>query len=292
MKMRRHGILTAVLFMLTAALMLTPAAAEIHLDQEPPAEWAEQDVLRLTAFATLINDSALLEVGGRSMLIDGGVYKWAEKMTAALAEMGYGERVDIIYNTHPHDDHLQCAIRLIQNGLRAGAFWSSFPTGYRNSTQRKAVKALEEAGIPYHQLQMGETVDFGGATLSFYWWEDGGDPNARSSIMHVTFGEATMLLTGDATGAAQQGLLKALTAEQLKADVLKMPHHGLVRMVQDFLQTVDPGFIYVTNRKSSTPKSTEQLQAARIPFYNTTSGRVVMETNGTDWYIRQYKDQF
>ena len=293
--MKHHVWIRALSAWVTGLLFLgviLPGAAEIHVGQEPPAEWAEKEVLRLTAFATLINDCTLMEVGGKSMLIDGGVRKWREKLTEALMEMGYGERVNIIYNTHPHDDHLQNVTQMMKHGFRADEFWSSFRPDYRNDTQRSAVRELEKAGIPYHQLAQGETVNFGGAELSFYWWEEGGDPNARSSIMHVTFGDATVLMTGDATGAAQQGILKVLSGDQLKADIMKMPHHGLVRIVQDFLATVDPGFIFVTNRKSGSPKATEQMKAAKIPFYNTTGGRVVMVTDGTDWYITQYADMF
>ena len=285
-----HRILAAALLLF---LLFGQARAEVFLDAEPPEDWAERDdLMRVTAFATLINDCTLIEVGGKSMLVDGGVRKWRTQLVEALAELGYDGRVDILFNTHPHDDHVQGVTYMINEGFRADAFWSSFPVTYRNEFQRAVVKALEEAGIPYHQLSQMETVDFGGATLTFYWWEDGQDPNSRSCMMHAAFGETALLMTGDATGATQNGLLKFVDPALLRADVMKMPHHGIVPCVTDFLKTVDPAFIFVTNRKSSTPKASSQLQSAKIPFYNTTLGRVVMVTDGTDWYIKQYRDMF
>ena len=290
---RKKSFLRLLAAGLLIALLLSQAQAEIYLDAEPPADWEGRDnLMRVTAFATQLNDCTLIEVGGKSMLVDGGVRKWRTQLVAALAELGYDGRVDILFNTHPHDDHLQAVTYMINEGFRADEFWSSFPTTYRNDYQKAVVKALENAEIPYHQLPQMETVDFGGATLVFYWWEDGKDPNARSCLMHVTYQDATILMTADATGATQNGLLKIIDPVYLQADVMKLPHHGIVPCVGDFLKAVDPGFIFITNRKSAIPKAITQLENAKIPFYSTSLGRVVMVTDGTDWYIKQYRDMF
>ncbi len=281
-----------LLFLILLLSLAAQAPAEVYLDREPPADWADKPVLRLTAFATVSNDCALLEVGGRSMLIDGGVRKWRTQLTEALAELGHEGYVDILYNTHPHDDHLEGVTYMINEGFRAEAFWSTFPTTYRNDIQKDAVRALENAGIPYHQLAQEETVDFGGATLVFRWWEAGRDPNSRSSVLHVTFGDATLLLTADATGAAQRGLMADFPEESLRADIMKLPHHGLVPSVADFIRAVDPAFVYITNRKSSIPRSIAQLDGMDIPWLVTSMGRIVMVTDGTDWYVKQYRDLF
>ena len=290
---RKNAFSRAIAALLLMILLLGQAQAEIYLDAEPPAEWANRDdLMRVTAFATLINDCTLIEVGGRSMLVDGGVRKWRTQLVEALAELGYDGHVDILFNTHPHDDHVQGVTYMVKEGFRADEFWSSFPETYRSDIQKAIVKALQNAEIPYHQLSQMETVDFGGARLVFYWWEDGKDPNSRSCLMHVKYGEATLLMAADATGASQNGILKVVDPEYIRADVLKLPHHGIVACPAAFLDTVDPGFVFVTNRKSSTPKATTQLQNKKIPFYNTTLGRVVMVTDGTDWYIKQYRDMF
>ena len=240
-----HMVLIAVLVL---TLLFGQAYAEIYFDSEPPAEWADRDdLLRVTAFATLINDCTLIEVGGRSMLVDGGVRKWRTRLTEALAELGWDGRVDILFNTHPHDDHLQGVTYMIREGFRADEFWSCFPDTYRNDIQKALVKALKGADIPYHQLSQMETVNFGGATLVFYWWEEAKDPNAGSCLMHVTFGGTSLLMTGDATGAAQNALLKTVPPELLRAEIMKMPHHGILPCPAAFLDAVSPSFVYVTN---------------------------------------------
>ena len=278
---------------LLLAILLGQAQAEIYLNAEPPEDWdGRDDLMRITTFSTLINDCTLIEAGGRSMLVDGGVRKWRTQLRKALAEVGYDGHVDILFNTHPHDDHLQCVTYMINEGFRADEFWSGYPKDHNNACQKAAAKALDQAGIPYHQLSWMETVDFGGATMVFYWWEGGKDPNARSCMLHVTFGEATLLMTGDATWDSMNGCLKAVDPKYIRADVMKIPHHGIKPCMDEFLATVDPGFVFVTNRKYSVPRTTNRLKYAKIPFYFTSMGRIIMVTDGTDWYIRQYADKF
>lgn len=288
--MRKTALLLVLLLLLP--VFLCPASAELYLDQEPPAEWADRtDILRLTTFPTLINDCFLLEVGGKSMLIDGGVQKWGFKLSDALNELGF-QHVDVIFNTHPHNDHLECVTWLLKKRLTADEFWSGLPETFRDDMQQAAVKQLQKSGIPYHQLSQYETVDFGGATLVFYWWEDAFDLNARSVQLHITFGERTMLLSADIGGEAQQNLLKQVPPELLKADILKYPHHALTAARGDYMTAVSPEFVFITNRKINIPKVMEQLDYRHIPARFTTAGRMVIATDGSDWYIVQYIDKF
>ena len=61
---------------------------------------------------------------------------------------------------------------------------------------------------------------------------------------------------------------------------------------RELLEDVKPGFVYVTNRRNSTPKANDQLSARGIPFKHTSMGPIVMVTNGEDWYITQTNNPF
>ena len=59
-----------------------------------------------------------------------------------------------------------------------------------------------------------------------------GPRNASSVVLRVTYGEATILLTGDIEEMAQAGLL---AAGGIDAHVLKVPHHGASTNADGFL---------------------------------------------------------
>ncbi len=283
MSMRR--VLTAVLA-LALAVLLSAASAEIHVGQRPPADWQDKPVLRLTTFPAVTNDAALLEVGGKSMLIDGGVGKWAEDVLASLTALGYGEGVDVFFNTHPHIDHIGCQTALIGMGYLPGAFWSSFPEDYDDDCQREAAAALAEAGVPYRRIENGEETDFGGAHLVFWYYPGGRDPNALSCMVHITFGSATLLLTADASTGAQDWFHREL-GPLMKADIMKFPHHAYTVARSGFMDDVDPGFVYVTSRQRMTANANRQLRSRHIPFLHTSIGPITLVTDGTDWYVWQ-----
>ena len=74
-----------LLCLLLALMCLCPAAlAEVHVEEDPPEDWAGRDLMRLTVFRTGEGDCMLLEAGGECMMIDGGPYKYREKLRDAL----------------------------------------------------------------------------------------------------------------------------------------------------------------------------------------------------------------
>ncbi len=285
-------LIAGMLAALSLVLLLGGSAgADVYIDQEKPADWEERDLLRITALNLFENDAFVLECGGQSMLIDGGV-KPREKDLADYLEAHNLSHLDILFNTHPHDDHLGAVAFMVKDGLRADEFISTFPKACSEPIQKTAVKYLDEAGIPYRQLRNGEEMDFGGAKLVFWYYPDGKDPNALSCMLHITFGNSTALLAADTTSTSHKWFHANLGPEVMRADILKYPHHGYTAVNGTFLDDVSPRFCYVTHRVLSTAKVNAQLRKRGIPYLHTSVGRVVMVTDGTDWYITQYKDQF
>ncbi len=277
-----------LLLLTAAALLLAAASAEVYVGKQPPADWQDRPVLRLTTFPAVHNDAALLQVGGKTMLIDGGFEGWVKDVRASLTAMGCGDGVDVIFNTHPHDDHIGTEIRLVRQGFRAGEFWSTFPEDYDDPYQQEMVTELRAAGIPYRQLANGEALDFGGAHMVFMYYPEGRDPNALSAVTHITFGSATLLLTADVSTAAQDWF-HLNVGGALKAQVMKFPHHGITIARPAFLDDADPEFAYVTNRQRDTRKANQQLKSRHIRFLHTSVGPLTLVTDGTDWYIWQEK---
>ena len=282
----------AVFLCVMLMLPCVSALGEVYVDQTPPEDWEQRDLMRLTVFRTGESDCMLMEAGGEAMMIDGGANKWREKLRDALAERGISH-LKYIYNTHPHDDHIDGLYRIMQYGVTADEFVSIFAENFRNDLHARTVKQAAKSGIPFRQLQVGDTLTLGDVTMTIYRWRNGSSINDLSTLTRVEFGDCSMLLTADITGNAQHHFMKHLPAEILKADVAKYPHHGLTPFVTEFLDIVDAKFLFVTNyQDDDSRKSRNQANNRKLPVKFSGEGTIVLECDGTDWYIYQKLKEF
>jgi competence protein ComEC len=72
------------------------------------------------------------------------------------------------------------------------------------------------------------------------------DPNNNSLVLAVTAGGFRLLLTGDAETEEQLSLLAADDPTLLRADVLKVAHHGSAYQDEAFLEAVAPRIALVS----------------------------------------------
>ncbi len=284
----------SVLSILILLLSVLPAQAQVYVKADPPEDWREKDLLRITVFRTGEGDCMLLEAGGECMMIDGGPYKYREKLRDALKDRGIAH-FKYLFSTHPHDDHIEGLRMLMTYGFEADEFVSVFPKDVKDTegNQKKAMTALDKAGIPYRQLSDGDVLTLGGAELTVKYWSEGFSMNAQSAAARLVFGECSALFTADITGDTEKYFLETLDPDFLKADVLKAPHHGITPFVGDFLSAVDPAYIWVTNYHGDRVEKTQnQAIYRKIPIQFSGDGTIVMECDGTDWYIHQNLYQF
>jgi competence protein ComEC len=275
---------------LLAAMMLSSAGAEVYLNAEKPADWEERELMKIHFMDFVQNDAFILQCGGKVMLIDGGTKKHWEKYRDYLEEHGL-THADILFNTHPHDDHMGAIYNLINHDvLTADQFISPFEEDYKekDGLQQKLVKLLREKGIPYHQMMPEEELEFGGVRMILYRYLKG-DTNSKSGVLWVHFGEATILLPADLTGEGERYLANTYGSEGLKSDIMKSPHHGIIRMVSEFLEAVNPELTIITNRKNCNAK--KQLDARGYENIFTSVGPVDAETDGKDWYVTQERNK-
>ena len=295
MKKRMGCLLCAILIL--SCIGSAFAEAKVYYNVTPPDDWQERDLLRLIVFKTTLNAAMLLEYGGDALMVDGAMDKYANVLMDAYAGLGYNNTADghvyvpKIFNTHPHDDHLLGIYRLIRKGMTTDLFLTSFLPTYRNEMHQKAIKEFEGRGIPIHYLAQNEQMRLGSAMLTFFWYAGGKDPNELSCCTRVEFGNASLLLTGDAVGNAQKGLLEQQPPEMLKADILKAPHHSYTVMVKEFLDAVSPQLVFTTNWLTSTQDTARQVERRNAIFLSHAKGRIVAETDGEVWYVTQYPEQ-
>jgi competence protein ComEC len=72
------------------------------------------------------------------------------------------------------------------------------------------------------------------------------DPNNNSLILRATVAGRTVLLAGDAETEEQSDVVERLGAAALRADVLKVAHHGSALQSPELLDAVDPAIALVS----------------------------------------------
>lgn len=281
----------SLLLMLCLLLPVCSARGEVHVNEAPPEDWETRELFCITVFRTGEGDCMLLQAGGESMMVDGGPYKYREKLRNALIQREI-THFKYLFSTHPHDDHIEGLRMLMEYGFEADELVSVFSKDFNNAYQKKAVAQAEVSGIPYRQVADGEKLTLGGAEMTVHFWADGKSVNARSAMLKITFGSCSALLCADVIGETQHHYLDT-GADFLKADVVKAPHHGLTPFVSAFLTAVDPEFIWVTNYNNDKPgKTRDQANYRKLPILFSGAGTIELSCDGTDWYVHQTLNQF
>lgn len=276
-----------ILFLLLLLLLPAAAPAEVFVGGEPPADWAERPVLRVTFLQTGRSDAILVECGGEAMLIDGGDASWAQALLHDLQARGL---TDFRYflNTHPHNDHIEGLTYLMQQGVLPERFMSPFAADWHDGSYHdEAVRTAWDQGVRFRLVRDGDVYALGTAEVHIFRSTRYTDMNSRSAIELITFGDSRILLCADLTGNAQKALLSALPEGTLTAEIIKAPHHGENAMVPEFLTAAAPSLIICTSQADEAPDLARQAGGRDLPLLYSGEGEIVLETDGTDWYVWQ-----
>ena len=294
--------LIALLMML--ALLPAAAFAEIYFiedESQLPEGWQDKELFRLAAIDTDRSDAMLLQCGGENMMIDGGSVQYYERLEAYFDENGITE-FKYLFNTHPDNDHLQGLTKMMNHRILAedgktdigpkyqiGGFYSAVKKEYKNTSYHKAaVRAVNKYEIPYVQVFGGDVLTLGNATINVFRCEESWGANARSACTQIVFGDSKVLLMGDCDSRPQNYFLKNVDHSLLECDILKAVHHGINGFEEKFLEVAQPEFIFIPNYKShASIKSGTKRKFAQYNALYSGEGTVIMETDGTDWYIWQ-----
>jgi competence protein ComEC len=170
--------------------------------------------------------------GGRWILFDAGrVWRGGDAgrtvIVPYLRRRGGALRAFVL--SHPHADHVGGAATVVR-ALRPREFWdAAFAAG--NSAYRDALVAAASDQTAWRRVHPGDTLRLDGVEVAFLapdslWTIGLSDPNLASAIAMVRFGAVRFLLVGDAERPEEGWLLDHSAAGSLRADVLKVGHHG------------------------------------------------------------------
>jgi competence protein ComEC len=147
--------------------------------------------------------------------------------------------VPLLLISHLHADHVDGLAGVLRGRavgeVDVGA--SREPSG----GWREVAENARAAGIPVRTVAVGERRQLGAVTLDVLapareFHRTRSDPNNSSVVVRVATGGRTLLLTGDVEVEAQDALVRA--GVDLRADLLKVPHHGSAYQSPAFLRAV------------------------------------------------------
>ncbi len=272
-------------------------------------DWYEK-TSTVTLYSNISKDSALfvyiLDVGqadsifvrfpnGKTMLIDGGNPDDGEYIIDFLHKNNV-KKLDFLVATHPHSDHIGGLPEIIEN---IGSIKYYMPAVSHNTLVfEKTLSAIKATGGKITTAKNGVVITEGVVNNTNFKAEiiapcstDYKELNNYSAVIMLSYGNKKFLLTGDAETVSENEITASL-----KADVLKVGHHGSQTSTGDaFLKKVNPKFALISVGKDNTyglPDSSvlKKLEKANCTVYRTdTNGTLTVITDGTTLLVESEK---
>lgn len=224
------------------ALSVAPSAQS----PESTSTAAVSDKLAVHFISVGQGDSIFLQLpGNQTMLVDAGPNEAGSTVVSYLQKQGI-KKIDYLVATHPHADHIGGMDTVIQAFEIGKVYMPRVTTTTENF--ESVLRSLQAKGLKITPAKAGLTViDQGGLKINFLAPCSSGyeDLNNWSAVLKVQFGNTSFLLTGDAEAESEQEML--FSGANLKADVLKVGHHGSYSSTTPtFLKAVSPKYAVIS----------------------------------------------
>ena len=297
----RHPSFVKIALLITVVLILSDAAYLVTKN-------TYSTDLKITAIDVGQGASTLVQLPqGINMLIDGGGFHDSsfDMGRAVIAPFLYAQRIrkiDIVVLTHPHPDHLQGLIHIVNNfdvrevwctGVKADddlyLFWEKLI-----SDRKLKIKHVSSQSLP-------ENIH--GVHIQFLWplhppkqndqKTSFNETNDSSLVMKITYGTRSYLITGDISSLIETLLIHS--GHNLKSDLLFVPHHGSVHSSSvDFIRAVSCRFAIVSAGKNNVfhhphPDVLDRYHVNGVVLFRTDQqGAITAQTDGKSLEITSW----
>lgn len=255
--------------------------------------------LKVTMLNVGQGDALLIQTSEQKILIDTSDVDERDKLRQELYKAG-AFRLDKIILTHPHADHIGNCAWLIQNGVFKVK--SIYDNGIVSSSRyyRNYIAESVNRNVPHYTLQAGDILNLGdGAefTVLFPTGTRYADLNNTSIVGRLTYGNFSMLFTGDAEVEVEEEITPAVAA----CTVLKAGHHGsLTSSTLNFVEKVNPEYVFISAGEPTKKRGGNTYGHPHVDalanylyagvkkeniFWTWKNGTVTLETDGETWSV-------
>lgn len=226
-------------------------------------------------------DAALLQCEDDYMLIDGGNVADSSLIVAYLKKLNV-PHIDYMVCTHAHEDHVG-GLSAPLSVMPVGAVYAPTTDSDSKAYQTFKQKVAEQNTEIMHPVNY-ENFPLGSARVEILASPTNADNlNNTSIVLKVTHGNKSFLFTGDAEREEEQTLLNM----NIKADVLKVGHHGSDTSTSYvFLREVMPEYAVISSGKGNsyghpTEEVLSRLRDADVKVYRTDlQGDIIAVSDG------------
>lgn len=141
------------------------------------------------------------------------------------------DHIDYILATHADADHIDGLNDVARNFAVRAALVARIPT--RDPEYSGFAETLAFNRVPIRTVGGGDELKFGDVAVTVLWPvaftnPDSPSGNNDSVVLHLRYASRSILLTGDIEAPAENRILEShdISRERLKADVIKVAHHG------------------------------------------------------------------
>ncbi|WP_305788825.1 ComEC/Rec2 family competence protein [Symbioplanes lichenis] len=237
----RRAVVRRLVAVVTVSAMVGALPVRLLGSGWPPPRWI------IVACAVGQGDAVVLPVSeGRAVVIDAGPDP--EAVDACLRRLGV--RVVLLFVvSHFHVDHIGGLAGVFRGRTVAGVAtpgWPDPPSGRaaveQHSARARTPAAPVHPGWRYTAGPLDLTVL--GPVRPLHGTNS--DPNNNSLVLSATISGRRILLPGDAETEEQDDLLHRLGPPAVRADILKVAHHGSAYQSPTFIDAVDPAVALVS----------------------------------------------
>ena len=236
-------------------------------------------------------DCAIVLCDGESMVIDGGPKTASRYIYSYIRDTLRLTHIDYVVSTHPHIDHVG-GLATVLNAAPVDLLLT--PTlEWDSNAFRSMMEFADLQDIAVVIPNAGNTLQLGSATVTvLHCWPEAiglGRTNDASIVLRIDYGETSFLFTGDAEDWAEYMMLDS--GANLKADVLKVSHHGsCTASTGQFLKAVQPECAVISCGKSNEYGHPHDIVMNRLNALNCSilrtdeTGTIILQSNGKTVY--------
>lgn len=225
---------------------------------------------------------------GQSILIDTGNKDSGVLKQIQTVRSCYKIHIDYLILTHPDQDHIGEASRLIQKGFIDHVIHNGFldiNQQEESQTENDLEDIIKNKKIKTQNMMLNPVLYFKDFNIQFLFPTDQiykyknkktkVDDNDFSIVMKVIHHDKSFMLTGDAPISVEDEIMDKNDKTILKSDVLKLGHHGSKKSsAMEFLRRVDAEDYIVSAGKNNRYNHPNEETLNRINSLNKKDSRI------------------